>query len=157
MCLWSIRLFAFMWNQYVLCNATYSCRNDDLFPFAVYDHPHTLVTSLSCGCFFSCGWTIRRVSQASKVLLCAAFVACFQAIKMKQCGLVSGHSSDKRCLSKPSSPSVYINHKYWLVLMKMFPLNNVKWITYLGRHWNINCSTFFKFTLNIVIKLLYIA
>lgn len=50
-----VRSFAFMRKQNVLCNTTYSRWNGDLFPLALYDHPHTLVTSLSCGVFFHVG------------------------------------------------------------------------------------------------------
>lgn len=97
-----VRSFAFMRKQNVLCNTTYSRWNGDLFPLALYDHPHTLVTSLSCGFFFM--WVDNKESIAlSKVLLCAASVACFQPVIMMPCGLVSGYDSDKRCLTKVSS------------------------------------------------------
>lgn len=98
----SVRSFAFMRKQNVLCNTTYSRWNGDLFPLALYDHPHTLVTSLSCGFFFM--WVDNKESIAlSKVLLCVASVACFQPVIIMLCGLVSGYDSDKRCLTKVSS------------------------------------------------------
>lgn len=107
-----VHSFAFMRKQNVLCNTTYSRWNGDLFPLALYDHPHTLVTSLSCGFFFM--WVDNKESIAlSKVLLCAASVACFQPVIMMPCGLVSGYNTDKRCLTKVSSLLV----RWPLVLM----------------------------------------
>lgn len=86
-------------------------------------------------------WVDNKKSIAlSKVLLCAAFVACFQAITMKQCGLVSGHSFDKRCLSKSSSPAV--NYSQGLVSSdgNVF-LKNVEWITSSERRWTLHFFT----------------
>lgn len=69
----------------------------------------------------------------SKVLLCAAFVACLQGIMKKRRAWVSGHSFDKRCLLKPSSQRVY----YSQLLPSSYEnvsLNNLELIIHLEKH-----------------------